>query len=102
MKEKHLSYITPQSMPFDPLLLARKTEAIVGQHNKRKHSGSYCVGVYGGISTGYTVGCCLRCIFCWVNPSRDFPHKAGKLFSPEEVARMLVNNARQKGKPPAD
>jgi len=53
--------------------------------------------VYGGISTGYTVGCCLRCVFCWVDFSRDFPEKYGQLYAPEEVFEQLVKNARKRG-----
>ncbi|MBM4467335.1 MAG: hypothetical protein FJ014_17575 [Chloroflexi bacterium] len=46
--------------PFDPIALARLTEAKVGRGLSRKYTDFYCVGVYGGISTGYTIGCCLH------------------------------------------
>jgi uncharacterized Fe-S cluster-containing radical SAM superfamily protein len=82
--------------PFDPIELAKLTEAKVSQGSSRKYTDFYCVGVYGGISTGYAVGCCLRCIFCWVDFSRDFPDKHGHFRSPEEVAHHLVANARRK------
>jgi len=82
--------------PFDPLWLARETEKLVCRGDARKYTNFYCTGVYGGISTGYTVGCCLRCIFCWVNFSRDFPEKYGDFHSAREVAKTLVRNARQR------
>lgn len=83
--------------PFDPLELARKTEELVGRKDARKHTRFYCTGVYGGISTGYTVGCCLRCIFCWVDSSRDFPERYGELYTPQQVFQKLIQNARRKG-----
>ena len=82
--------------PFDPIELARLTEAKVCRGSSRKYTDFYCVGVYGGISTAYTVGCCLRCIFCWVDFSRDFPDQHGDFYSPEEVAHRLVTNAQRK------
>jgi uncharacterized Fe-S cluster-containing radical SAM superfamily protein len=82
--------------PFDPIELAKLTEAKVSRGSSRKYTDFYCVGVYGGISTGYAVGCCLRCIFCWVDFSRDFPDKHGHFCSPEEVAHRLIANARRK------
>lgn len=89
-------YLREGFEPFDPIELAQLTEAKVARGSSRKYTDFYCVGVYGGISTGYTVGCCLRCIFCWVDFSRDFPDKYGDFYSPEEVARRLVANAQRK------
>ena len=82
--------------PFDPLELARSTEEIVSRGDARKYTAFYCTGVYGGISTGYTVGCCLRCIFCWVDSSRDFPETRGEFYTPEQVVGRLIENARRK------
>lgn len=97
MDETYPSFLTPESNPFDPLELASHTESIVSSGASRRYTDFYCTGVYGGISTGYTVGCCLRCVFCWVNWSRDFPVKAGNLCSPEEVFHTLLQNARKRG-----
>ncbi|HEX67660.1 MAG TPA: radical SAM protein [bacterium] len=88
-------YVTPEFIPFSPVELAEKTEAIVGLGDQRKYTNFYCTGVYGGISTAYTVGCCLRCIFCWVDWSRDFPEKYGFFCSPEKVSTYLLLNARR-------
>jgi len=90
-------WVTPNFQPFDPLELIQRTEAIVTEGFSRKYTAFYCVGVYGGISTAYTVGCCLRCIFCWVDWSRDFPERLGQFYSPQEVCQMLLTNARRKG-----
>ena len=90
-------YLEPGLTPFDPLELAKRTEEIVCHGDHRKYTKFYCTGVYGGISTGYACGCCLRCIFCWVNWSRDFPEKYGVFRSPAEVFSQLSRVARKAG-----
>jgi hypothetical protein len=30
-----------------------------------------------------------RCIFCWVQPSREYPHRYGSFYGPEEVVERL-------------
>ena len=89
-------YLEPGFTPFDPLALARETEQIVCRGDSRKYTKFYFTRVYGGIATGYTCGCCLRCIFCWVNWSRDFPEKYGVFRSPAEVFHQLSRVARKK------
>jgi len=81
--------LSPGFTPFDPLELAKRTEEIVCRGDHRKYTKFYCTGVYGGIATGYTCGCCLRCIFCWVDWSRDFPEKYGQFYSPADVFYKL-------------
>jgi uncharacterized Fe-S cluster-containing radical SAM superfamily protein len=88
-------YIKPGFEAFDPIHLARETEKIVCRGDARKYTGFHATGVYGGIATGYTCGCCLRCVFCWVDWSRDFPERHGQLYSPEEVFRRLRETAHQ-------
>lgn len=99
--EKYPRYITPEFEPFDPVELARRTEEIVtGYRNgrcERKYTDFYATGVYGGIATGYTVGCCLRCVFCWVGWGRDFPEKFGEFYSPEEAFEKLSEAAHKAG-----
>lgn len=68
----------------------------MARDDARKYTAFYCTGVYGGISTGYAVGCCLRCIFCWVDSSRDYPESRGEFYTAEETARLLIRNARRK------
>ncbi|MBI5166264.1 MAG: radical SAM protein [candidate division NC10 bacterium] len=89
-------YLTTAFQPYDPLEIAQWTEEVVCQGDARKYTDFYCVGVYGGISTGYTVGCPLRCAFCWVEWSRDFPESSGEFFTPSEVHRLLLSNARHR------
>jgi len=92
-------YLTSGFEPFDPLELAKETEGIVTRVGKegveRKYTGIYSAPVYGGIATGYVVGCCLRCIYCWSNWSRDFPERFGRFYSPKETAKELFKAAEE-------
>lgn len=96
MSEAYPRFINKYFQPFDPLSLARQTEELVCKGASRKYTDFYYVGVYGGIATGYTVGCCLRCVFCWVNPSRDYPKRYDKFYSPKQVAERLASVAKTK------
>ncbi|MEM2843177.1 MAG: radical SAM protein [Candidatus Bathyarchaeia archaeon] len=92
-------FLTQGFKPFNPLELAKETEKIVTKQGKegleRKYTDFYSVPVYKGIATGYAAGCCLRCIYCWSNWSRDFPEKFGKFYSPKQVAQNLFNAAEE-------
>jgi uncharacterized Fe-S cluster-containing radical SAM superfamily protein len=92
-------FLRPGFEPFDPLELTRETEEKVTQEGpeglERKYSSFYSAPVYGGIATGYAVGCCLRCIYCWTNWSRDFPEQFGKFYSPKEAAQKLMKAAHK-------
>ena len=92
-------FLTPKFKPFDPLELARETEKIVTREGEegleRKYVGIYSAPVYRGIATGYAAGCCLRCIYCWANWSRDYPEKFGEFYSPREVAQKLFEAAER-------
>lgn len=88
-------FVTPEHVPFDPLELARVTESIICNGDKRKYTDFYATGVYGGIATGYTVGCCLRCIFCWVDLSREYPEKYGEFYSAKEAFDNLRITAKR-------
>ncbi len=95
--EAYPRYLQPGFVPFDPLDLAAKTEQIVCRGDRRKYTKFYCTGVYGGIATGYTCGCCLRCVYCWVDWSRDFPEQHGSFHSPAEAFSQLGRVARKAG-----
>jgi len=86
-------FVTPDFQPFDPVELIRETEKIVtrkGPHGlERKYESFYATGVYGGIATGYCVGCCFRCIFCWVSMGRDYPERFGQFYSAEQAFDQL-------------
>jgi len=62
----------------------------------RKYTSFYAVGVYGGIATAYSVGCNFRCVFCWVDWSRDWPEGHGVFYSPKEVYARLRNVMRDR------
>jgi len=93
------SFLAPGFKPFDPVKLAEETERIVTRPGpgglERKYTGFYSVPVYRGIATGYAVGCCLRCVYCWSNWSRDFPEKFGEYYSPKEAAGKLFKAAEE-------
>jgi uncharacterized Fe-S cluster-containing radical SAM superfamily protein len=97
--KEYQRFLAPGFTPFDPLELARETEGIVTREGsdglERKYVGIYSAPVYGGIATGYASGCCLRCIYCWSNWSRDYPERFGEFFSPKEVAERLFKAARE-------
>lgn len=92
-------FLTPGFQPFDPIELARETERITTRQGpeglERKYAGVYSAPVYGGIATGYAVGCCLRCIYCWTNWSRDYPERFGGFYSPRELAQSLFKAAEE-------
>lgn len=88
--------LEPDFTPFDPLELARLTEEIVCEGGRRKYTKFFCPRVYGGISTGFTCGCFLRCVYCWVDKSRDFPERHGRFYSPDEAFQQLSRVAQKK------
>jgi uncharacterized Fe-S cluster-containing radical SAM superfamily protein len=88
-------YLEPGFTPFDPLDVASRTEQIVCRGDHRKYTKLCRTRMYGGIATAYACGCCLRCIFCWVHWSRDFPEKYGFFLSPGEVFSRLARIARK-------
>jgi uncharacterized Fe-S cluster-containing radical SAM superfamily protein len=79
--------------PYDPIELTHHTRKIVCKSEDgvplRKYTRFYAVGVYGGIATAYSVGCNFRCVFCWVDWSRDWPERYGDFYSPEQVYSKL-------------
>lgn len=89
--------LEPDFTPFDPLELARLTEEIVCEGDRRKYTKFFCPRVYGGIATGFTCGCFLKCVFCWVDKSRDFPERHGRFYSPGEAYRQMSRVAQKKG-----
>ncbi len=97
-------FLTLASKPFDPLELARETERIVTREGEegleRKYVGIYSAPAYGGIATGYAIGCCLRCFYCWTDWSRDFPEKFGRFYPPRQVVQGLLRAAAEGIKAP--
>lgn len=97
--ERYPRYVTPSFEPFDPVELVKETESIVTRDGpngqERKYESFYATGVYGGISTGYCIGCCFRCVFCWVSWGRDYPERFGQFYSPEDVFNRLREAAHK-------
>ena len=82
---------------YDPLELSKKVEEIVVHGNLKKYYRFRPTGFYGGIATADTVGCNLRCKFCWSGASVWDAQHTGALYSPEEVASELHRTAERKG-----
>jgi len=82
---------------YNPIKLSKITEKIVTKENKKKYYRFRPAGFYGGIATADTVGCNLRCKFCWSGNSVWDAKNTGKFYSPEEVAETLLNIGEAKG-----
>lgn len=82
---------------YDPIELSKKTENIVVNRNLKKYYRFRPTGFYGGIATADTVGCNLRCKFCWSGNSVWNSKNTGKFYSSEQVANQLQVIAQQKG-----
>jgi uncharacterized Fe-S cluster-containing radical SAM superfamily protein len=82
---------------YNPLKLSEKTESIVVNGDMKKYYRFRPTRFYGGISTADTVGCNLRCKFCWSSNSVWDAKNTGYFYSPEKVAENLNSIARKNG-----
>ncbi|KYK23307.1 hypothetical protein AYK24_07585 [Thermoplasmatales archaeon SG8-52-4] len=82
---------------YDPIKLSKKIEDIVIKDNMKKYYRFRPAGFYGGIATADTVGCNLRCKFCWSSNSVWNADNVGEFHSPESVAEILNSIANKKG-----
>ncbi len=82
---------------YNPIELSKKTENIVIKGDMKKYYRFRPTRFYGGIATADTVGCNLRCKFCWSSNSVWNAKNAGRFYSPELVSENLNNIARKKG-----
>ena len=82
---------------YDPIKLSKITENIVTNGVMKKYYRFRPTGFYGGIATADTVGCNLRCKFCWSGNSVWNAKNTGKFYSPEQISFTLNNIARKKG-----
>lgn len=81
---------------YDPLQLSKITEKLVIKDDLKKYYRFRPAGFYGGIATADTVGCNLRCKFCWSGNSVWNAKNTGEFYSPEHVALTLNTIARKK------
>ena len=90
--------LRPGQPPFNPIELSYVTEKIVAKdlnHTQlRKYTHFRVVRFYRGAATAFTVGCNLRCFFCWSQRARDYPEIYGKYYTPKEVVDKLVELCR--------
>ncbi|OGP74171.1 MAG: hypothetical protein A2W09_03655 [Deltaproteobacteria bacterium RBG_16_50_11] len=82
---------------IDPIAWAENLLQVVASGEKRKYYRFRPAPYYGGIATADCVGCYLRCLFCWSWHILIQPEKAGRFYSPHEVAHQLSAIARKKG-----
>ena len=82
---------------YNPFELTKKTEEIVVNGILKKFYRFRATGFYGGIATADTVGCNLRCKFCWSGNSVWNSKNTGEFYSPEQVANNLKTIAIKKG-----
>ena len=82
---------------YNPIELSKRTEHIVINGKMKKYYRFRPTGFYGGIATADTVGCNLRCKFCWSSNSVWNVKNAGKFYSPKDVADTLHDIALRKG-----
>jgi uncharacterized Fe-S cluster-containing radical SAM superfamily protein len=82
---------------YDPIELSKKIEKLVIKNNFKKYYRFRPTGFYGGIATADTVGCNLRCKFCWSSNSVWNTRNTGQFYSSEEVAIKLQKIADEKG-----
>ena len=81
---------------YNPLELSKKTEKIVSNGVLKKYYRFRPTGFYGGIATADTVGCNLRCAFCWSGNSVWNANNTGEFYSSQEVAKNLQEIALKK------
>ena len=74
---------------YNPIDLSKKTKSAVVNNIMKKYYRFRTTRYYGGIATADTVGCNLRCKFCWSGNSVWNSKNIGKYYSPNEVAKEL-------------
>jgi uncharacterized Fe-S cluster-containing radical SAM superfamily protein len=81
---------------YDPIELTKKIEKIVANQNLKKYYRFRATRFYSGIATADTVGCNLRCKFCWSSKSVWNSTNVGSFYSPENIADELEKIANKK------
>ncbi len=81
---------------YNPIEVTKKTEELVVKGNLKKYYRFRATRFYGGIATADTVGCNLRCKFCWSANSVWNAKNIGEFYTPEQVANNLKKIAIKK------
>ncbi len=93
--------LKPGQPPFNPVELSRLIENIVAKNvngtQLRKYTHFRVVRFYQRSATAFTVGCNLRCFFCWSSRARDYPESYGVYYTPREVVDKLVKLCKTQG-----
>lgn len=74
---------------IDPIEEGRRVEEIVMRNSKRRYYKIRVNKYYGLICSCYSVGCILRCCYCWNYNKNQNPSKYGSFKSPREVAKRI-------------
>jgi uncharacterized Fe-S cluster-containing radical SAM superfamily protein len=82
---------------YDPIELTKKVKENVVKGDLKKYYRFRATRFYGGIATADTVGCNLRCKFCWSGNSVWNAKNTGEYYTPEHVANNLKNIAIKSG-----
>lgn len=83
-------------LPFDPIRRSQQAEQAVMRGERRLYYKFRAAPYYGGIATADAVGCSFLCAYCWNYGRNENPGRSGKLHSPEEVARTLLEISRRR------
>ena len=84
------------ALPFDPLRRSEDTEKLVMRGERRLYHKFRAAPYYGGIATADAIGCSFLCAYCWNYGRNENPARAGKFYSPEEVADNLLEISRRR------
>mgnify|MGYP006274567139 CR=1 FL=1 len=82
---------------YDAIDLSNQINHLVSKGDEKKYYRFRPTRFYGGISTADTVGCNLRCAFCWSAKSVWNAKNTGSFYSSNEVANKLQLIADNKG-----
>ncbi len=90
-------------MSYDPLQyldeVRRWVVKIVGDEELRKYYRFRCSRFYGGSAVADSVGCLLKCGFCWSWRANLNYKSYGRFYSSKEVAQKLVSMAKSHNYP---
>lgn len=85
---------------IDPIQYGQQLEKVlINERNQRPYRSFRIEPFYGQIATARSVGCNVRCAYCWTDPHRDDPENQFKgtfLYTPEEMVKKLIDVSSNK------